>query len=136
MIKTTDYQQLLALDVGHKRVGVARAHSLARLVEPVQIIQMDGGEFTTLTDLFQAHQPDILVVGLPLNQQGLAGQQAQIIKDWTNKMITITNFQGKLVYWDETLSSVVAKNQNPQADAVDDLAACVILEDYLSHTEQ
>ena len=126
--------QLLALDVGAKRIGVARAGVRARLVEPLRIIKADGTEFARLGELFADVGPAVLVVGLPYDAAGEEGQQAAAIKRWVKIMIDETGFAGDVVYQDETLSSHAAAKPAGGGPA-DDLAAAVILEDYLDRSE-
>ena len=127
-----DYQ-ILALDVGQRRIGVARAQSRARLVEPLEIVAAGGGtEFVRLKELLETWQPALVIVGLPLDKRGLPGHQAGIIRDWTAAMVARTGFRGKLIYRDETLSSREASRRAKSAAAVDDLAAGILLEDYLN----
>ncbi|MYB40223.1 Holliday junction resolvase RuvX [Candidatus Saccharibacteria bacterium] len=122
--------QLLALDVGAKRIGVARASAGARLVEPLQIIAADGSEFDRLVELFAAYEPAALIVGLPFDAAGEEGRQAAAVKQWVKIMVETTGFDGAVIYQDETLSSRAAKDL-AVSGPVDDLAAAVILEDYL-----
>lgn len=125
--------QILALDVGQKRIGVARAASQVRLVEPLEIIQADGQiEFVRLQELLLKFKPRILVIGLPFDKEGKSGHQADLIKIWVKNLIEKTKFKGEIVYQDETLSSQAASKNSSKTGLVDDLAAGVILEDYLN----
>ena len=123
--------QILAFDVGQRRIGVARAQSRARLVEPLEIVEAGGGEFVRIKELLEAWRPKVIVIGLPLDKRGLAGHQAGIIRAWTEKMVARTGFGGQVVYWDETLSSRAAGRRAGSAP-IDDLAAGILLEDYLN----
>ena len=125
--------QILALDIGQKRIGVARAQSVARLVEPLVIINTeDGKEFLSLKELLIEWQPEILVIGLPFNKSGNRGKQAKSIEEWVAIMLKKTGFEGCIIYQDETLSSQAAQISSGKSRFIDDLAACVILEDYLN----
>ena len=125
--------EILALDVGERRIGVARAQSQARLVEPLEVVAAGKGiEFERLSQLFSYWQPALIVVGLPLNKEGSVGQQATIIRNWVKKMQTRIGFEGSIVYQDETLSSHQARQETSVEGPVDDLAAGILLEDYLN----
>ncbi len=126
-----DYQ-ILALDVGQKRIGVARAQNQVRLVEPLMIISVsDGEEFAKLRELFDSWQPAVLVIGLPLNESGEQSKQANLIREWVKIMVIKTGFTGRLVYQDETLSSHAARADSPKERFIDDLAAALILGDCI-----
>ena len=127
-----DYE-ILALDVGERRIGVARAQSRARLVEPLEVMAAGRGvEFERLAQLLSYWQPALIVVGLPLDKDGSVGQQAVIIRNWVQKMLAKTGFKGRIVYQDETLSTHQARQEAVVKGPVDDLAAGILLEDYLN----
>ena len=127
-----DYE-ILALDVGERRIGVARAQSRARLVEPLEVMAAGKGvEFERLAQLLSYWQPALIVVGLPLDKDGSVGQQAVIIRKWVKKMLAQTGFEGRIVYQDETLSTHQARQEAVVEGPVDDLAAGILLEDYLN----
>ena len=127
-----DYE-ILALDVGERRIGVARAQSRARLVEPLEVMVAGKGvEFQRLAQLLSYWQPALIVVGLPLDKDGSVGQQAVIIRNWVKKMLAQTGFEGRIVYQDETLSTHQARQEAVVEGPVDDLAAGILLEDYLN----
>ena len=134
-LSQTNYQ-ILALDVGSKRIGVARAQKAVGLVEALAVVEVKAGrEFSLLDDLLQEWQPAVLVVGLPLNHQGQATNQTLWTRKWVDFFLTKVDFKGDLVYQDEFLTSKAARQVAIQLKhspaAVDDLAACLILEDYL-----
>lgn len=122
--------QILAFDVGHKRIGVARASSSVRLVEALEIVE--SGNHQRLLELLNLYQPKILVVGLPYNKDYELSSQAKFIKTWTEDFLKIHNLNLEVVYQDETLSTK-ASHQSSESTSkpVDDLAAKLILEDYL-----
>ena len=130
-----DYE-ILALDVGERRIGVARAQSRARLVEPLEIITAGKGvEFARLEALLAYWRPPVIVVGLPISEAGSESRQAIAIRVWTKEMVVRIGFAGQIVYQDETLSSREARSRTGRTGAVDDLAAGILLEDYLNCQE-
>lgn len=126
--------QILALDVGQKRIGVARAQSQTRLAEALEVVEAgEEREFADLQRLIDAWQPAVLVVGLPLGNRGQETAQTLWTKAWVELFLSRVDFKGRLVYQDEFLSTRAARERRPLKDrgAVDDLAACIILDDYL-----
>lgn len=129
-----DQHQILALDIGQKRIGVARADGRVRLVEPLVILTADSPRlWVELQALIDEYRPVVLVIGWPLNLSGRPTAQTDFVRGWVKSFSRHINFAGHIVYQDEVLSSHVArqgKSVRPRS-AVDDRAACVILEDYL-----
>ncbi len=125
-------EEVLALDVGGKRIGVARANTVARIPEPLATILVDGTEVEQITELAKAHDVTKLVVGLPRNQSGDETAQSQLVRDFAAKL------EGFEIIWqDESLTSVNAEEILQQSGKkfsktdVDSLAAAQILNDYL-----
>ena len=132
MTKPADYT-IIGLDVGHRRIGVARANSLARLPQPLTIVAANQQQFTNLQTIIDQHQPKIIVVGLPRNMEGLETKQSQLVKHWLEQFKGQVKTQAQLELTDETLSSVEARQRAPERQHIDDLAACVILDNYLGN---
>ena len=65
-------EKILAFDFGTKSIGVAMGNKTFFTVEPENAIHAADGipEQGRLTDLFNKWQPDLVVVGLPLNADG------------------------------------------------------------------
>lgn len=124
----------LALDVGEKRIGVARGDSGVRLASPLLTIAVDGTEYEAIEALCQIERPNAIVVGYPRNQSGEATKQTAYVEEFVQPL------QDKgvnLVFQDESLTSVLAEDRlkaskKPyQKEDIDALAAALILQDYL-----
>lgn len=126
-------QTLLGLDIGQKRIGVARASSLARLPEPVTIIPADGQQFSTLQALVDQYSPAVIVVGVPKNLDGEETQQSATIRSWLADFKKQIKTTAKIEVSDESLSTRLARRRAPTKRHVDDLAACFILDDFLGN---
>ena len=130
-----EISQLLGLDVGHKRIGVARASSLAMLAEPLRTVPTDGA-LDKLKELVKEYNAATVVVGLPRNLQGDDTQQTAWVREWVDeakKQIELP------FYWqDEALTSAVAEAElqtHKHSHDVDALAAAIILQDFLDSLE-
>lgn len=122
---------LLGLDIGEKRIGVARVNLTAKIPEPLTTLINDASFTKNIANLVKEHEIDALVVGLPRNMNGEVTEQTDIVK----KFVTENLSEFKVIYQDETLSSVEADTRLgnlrvPKAE-IDSLAASIILEDYL-----
>lgn len=127
----------LALDVGHVRVGVAYANSIARLPRPLTTLAHNETLWGSLDTIITEEQIGYVIVGLPRNLQGDDTAQtvsARAFADEVQKRYHVT-----VVLQDEALTSrkaedELAANRKPHAKgAIDALAATYILEDYLAN---
>jgi len=126
-----DHKQLLGLDVGKARTGVARGSSVARLAEPLTTIESDK-LMKKLQELIKQYSVDGIVVGLPRNLDSQDTPQTVWVRNWVTEAKKRID---KPFYWqDEALTSklaeVQAKTGKHPAD-VDALAASIILQDFL-----
>ncbi len=123
--------EILALDVGAKRVGIARASMQARLAEPLKTVKTDEA-ITQLHKIVKENEVEMIVAGLPRNLSGEDTQQTRWVRDWVTKAKAEL---GLPFYWqDEALTSQVAisNKQKVKSLDVDAQAAAIILEDFLS----
>ncbi len=125
----------LALDIGSKRIGVARANSVARLPEPLQVIPNDPDFRSQLDSIIAEYGADEIIVGLPRSLDGNETDQSQYTRAFVSD-----NFKNLPVkFQDETLSSVEAEKRmkiyglQNRPDMLDAVAACIILEDYMNY---
>lgn len=126
--------QILALDVGGSRIGVAQADSVSRIAFPLMTIAVDGSELEQIAKLIQEHDPKVIVVGYPRNQSGDPTAQTQTVKEFAAKLES----QGvPIAFQDESLTSVMAEERlraigkaYSKGD-IDAMAATIILSDYL-----
>lgn len=127
---------VLALDVGEARIGVARASLLARLPEPLTTLDARAADvIQRLADLCKTHAATVVVVGLP---RGLSGQdtpQTEYCREFAHQLEKSLALPVELQ--DEALSSQRAeadlrgRGQPYDKADIDALAACYILQDYL-----
>lgn len=124
---------VLGLDVGEKRIGVARVHLIPRIPEALGALHNDESFSGALQALIDEYQPDILVVGLPRSLDGRETAQSAYVRAFSQE--SLLQFNIPIIFQDETLSSRVAEDrlkgtQYTKGD-IDAQAAVVILEDYL-----
>ena len=123
---------ILALDIGQKRIGVARANSIAKLAEPLTVLENNENFVENLKKIIQEHDIGLIIIGLPRSLDGNETAQSA----YTRKFVS-DNFQDMNVqFQDETLSSVEAEKRlksyglENRSNMLDAVAACIILEDY------
>lgn len=133
-------EYVLALDVGSRRIGVAIAHTIARLPSPLKTLERNEHSVQDIVQLVSYEHAGAVVVGLP---RGLDGQDTDQTRDTQAFTDELTKLLSVPVYQtDEALTSVKAeaelgaKGGNYQKADVDALAAVYILEDFLhEHSE-
>jgi putative Holliday junction resolvase len=125
-------QNILALDVGEKRIGLAIGGSIAKLPTPIETIANDDQTLTTLSAIISRESIDILVVGIPRNQSGEETAQSASIRSFGKQLADRLGFPVK--YADESLSSHRADeylSAHPSSKTYQDsLAAVFILDEY------
>ena len=130
----TKVLNLVGLDVGEKRIGVAISSNNVRIASPLETIEVDGNEIKSIEDLVKKEDISIIVIGYPRNQSGEATKQTQYIKDFVKKLNYLSV---SIVFQDESMTSVLAeerlKNHNKPYEKkdIDAMAATIILQDYI-----
>lgn len=133
------FDTLLALDVGEKKTGVARANTIALLPEPYDTWPTNEVA-QRLTDVIEQENVGIIVIGLPKNLKGEETQQTTFTREFVSQLNVDKSL--KVVFFDETLSSVIAekylKKQTKNYDkrAIDSTAAAEILRNFIDHNYQ
>lgn len=128
--------KLIALDVGTKRIGVAKADSSVRIAIPYSAVEVDGGEFKKIASLARAWDIDSFVIGLPRNSKGEETEQSKYARKFAQQLKK--EIAGaKVCFQDESLTSVEAekrlKNRKKgyKKGDIDSEAAAIILQDFL-----
>lgn len=122
-------ENILGLDIGDVRIGVALANSVARLPSPLAIIDNDRTVFDKLKSIIAEHDISLIVIGLPRNMEGEETAQSRVSRDFATELAKFTD--AKIVFADEGLSSKRAEAHSPDKKHLDDIAACFILEEHL-----
>lgn len=127
--------EIISLDVGEKRIGVAVGDCAVRIASPLTTIDVDGFEVSKIAQIIHQHDADTLVIGYPRNQSGEETAQTQYVKSFAEKL---SDIDVKIIFQDESLTSVLAESRlishkKPYTKAdIDAMAAAIILQDYLN----
>lgn len=128
-------KQLLGLDVGIKRSGIARASTVARIAEPLMSVKTSE-LMKNLQELINRHSVDAVVIGLPRNLDSQETQQTQWVRDWVQE--ARPNIDRPMYWQDEALTSRLAEakaTSHKKPKDVDAFAAAIILQDFLDTPE-
>ena len=140
--------RILCLDIGTKRIGMAASDPLGLSAQPLGVIERRGGskDFEEIAARCEELDVDLLLIGLPLDEEGGEGKQAQKVRRYSSKLGEYLRARGldtPIEMWDERYSTARAEERLIAADVsrrrrgevMDKMAAAVILEDYLSTIE-
>lgn len=132
--------RVLGFDFGLRRIGIAIGQSLTGTASPVAILLADNGvpqSWPAIDALIKEWNPNVLVVGIPLNMDGSECSVTTAAKGFMQALQARTLLPVHPV--DERLTTKEARLQLKEqqrtkisAQRVDALAACLIVETWLS----
>lgn len=126
-------KNLIALDVGEKRIGVATATASIKIAIPLATLDNDGTEVDEIARIIADDNIDTIVIGYPRNQSGEATAQTAFSEQFAKKL----QGMAAIVFQDESVTSITAEAQlkatgKPYTKGdIDARAAAIILQDYL-----
>lgn len=133
-MENRNIQEVLGLDVGAVRVGIARGNMAPRIAQPLKTVAADKA-IEEVKALIKVHSADAIVVGLPRSLDGNETDQTKQIRNWAKAAQQAINLP---FYWqDEALTSQLAEDSSNKADSlgIDARAAAHILQDFLDSAE-
>jgi putative Holliday junction resolvase len=136
----TKVRTILGFDFGMKNIGIAVGQELTGTANPLTAIKARDGipDWEQIASLLQEWQPDLLVVGLPLNMDGTEQEMTAAARRFGNRL---HGRFGLPVEWqDERLTTYEALDQmgirskmdSRQRSDVDQLSAQLILQSWLN----
>ncbi len=136
--------RILALDVGEKRIGLAVSDPLGITAQGLEVLIRKNREadLARLLEVAREWRVQRVVVGLPRHMDGRLGAAAPKILELVKTLQEALGVD--VVTWEERLTTVEAERVLLQADVsrkrrrqvVDQLAAVLILQNYLDHRQQ
>ena len=130
---------VLAFDFGLRQIGVAVGNTALKTAQPLAVVAAKNGkpDWQVLEKLVQQWQPDLLVVGDPLNMDGSASEMSVRAKKFAQRMHGRWGTAFEMT--DERLSSFEAKQDmreqghrgNYKDAPIDSYAAELILQTWL-----
>jgi len=135
---------ILALDLGKRRIGLAVTDASGVAVHPLATIERGKAksDLDAIIVIISGRQIERVIVGLPLNMDGTEGPPARAARAFAQALSEGLGLPVEL--HDERLSSFEAKERLKQGpprrskrkQAVDQIAAVVILESWLARHHQ
>ncbi|WP_333890726.1 Holliday junction resolvase RuvX [Atlantibacter subterraneus] len=132
---------LLAFDFGTKSIGVAIGERITGTARPLTAIKANDGtpDWTQFEKLLKEWQPELVVVGLPLNMDGTNQPLTDRARKFANRLHG--RFGVKVELQDERLSTVEARAglferggfRALNKGSIDSASAVIILESYFEN---
>lgn len=130
----------IGFDFGYKRIGMAVGLKITKQASPLNTINAERGapNWQTVQKVINEWRPKALVVGVPTCIDGSEQYTTKPAKQFAKQLEIIFSLPVYLV--DERLSTIEARERlfavggykKIQKSAVDSIAACVILEQWLN----
>lgn len=135
-------KRYLGLDLGSKTVGVAISES-GIIAQTLTTIRFQEDNYDQAADevqkIVKAYSINVIVLGLPKHMNNDIGIRGKISEAFKDKLVSM--MQVDVILWDERLSTSTARKtmilgterRKNQKDKKDELAAVIILQNYLDY---
>lgn len=129
----------LGIDYGEKRIGLAISSDEGNYAFAYQTLEERSQQdiFQKLANICEKENIETIVIGLPLNQEGVAGKEAQIVQRFAKELEEYLKIP--VAFEDERFSSAMAhqlyreagKKTKETRATIDQKSAQLILQTYL-----
>ncbi len=137
--------QILCLDIGMVRIGIAKSDELEIIASPLEVYKRTNSinnDAKYIAKLVESKNIGLIVVGLPLKMDGTSGSSVDMVNEFVEKIKKFTNVP--IVMQDERFSTVSATNillegnvsREKRKGVVDKLAATIILQSFLDKKQK
>ena len=126
--------QILAIDFGLKKVGLAIGNTLTKTSMPISTIFYKSKQelFNLLEKNVIEWKPEFIIIGNPLNMDQTESEMSKLAEKFSTQFSKKFNLAVQLV--DERLSSFEAK-EFAKDDNLDAMAAKLILDSWMNNNE-
>ena len=126
--------QILAIDFGLKKVGLAIGNTITKTSMPICTIFYKSKHelFNNLEKHVVEWKPEFIIIGNPLNMDQTESEMSKLAKKFSTQFSKEFNLAVELV--DERLSSFEAK-EFAKDDSLDAMAAKLILDSWMNNNE-
>ena len=134
--------RILAIDHGTVRIGLALCDELELVASPLNTLQNSPRVMDELVRIIRDKRVAKIIIGAPILMSGHKGAAMERVERFAELLGKALEHELPIELVDERLSSVTAEKAlkregheiNPKEGLVDQLAATVILQDYLNST--
>ena len=131
---------LLGLDIGDTRIGVAISDELGVAAHPLCTLTRKNRQvdLIVISDLVSIHEVERVIIGLPISLDGSLGTQAEKVQKFAKRLEHVIDVP--IEFQDERFTTAEAeeilrelgKDAREQKELIDEVAAVLILKDYLN----
>ena len=131
---------LLGLDIGDTRIGVAISDALGVAAHPLCTLTRKNRQvdLIVISDLVSIHEVERVIIGLPISLDDSLGPQAEKVQKFAKRLEHVIDVP--VEFQDERFTTAEAeeilrelnKDAREQKGLVDEVAAVLILRDYLN----
>jgi putative holliday junction resolvase len=133
-------KRILAIDYGRKRIGLALSDEMGLTAHPLETLLRTNrrNDIRHLREVCREHAVGQIIVGHPLHMTGEAGEMAQEASRFAARLekdlgIGVFLVDERLTSWEaEQLMADSGSKSRRKSKHVDDVAAAVLLRDYLN----
>ena len=130
--------QIVAFDFGEKKIGVAVGQTSTCSSSPLQVIFNKNGKVNwfQISTLLDEWQPDLIIVGKPLNMDGTDSEIMKKVEKFHKKLRDL--YDAKFEYIDERLTTFEARQilKENKTDEVDANAAKILIDNWFEINEK
>ena len=139
--------RLLGLDYGSKTVGVAVSDPLGYTAQPLETITRKEENklrrtLARIEQLVKEYQIEKIILGLPINMDGSAGERAELALAFKAMLERRTGLE--IIMQDERLTTVAADEilqecgmpKEKRKTVIDQVAAGLILQDFMDNSKK
>ena len=132
--------RILGIDHGTVRIGLALSDELELVANPLKTITASKQAVEEIVRLVKDKRVAKIVIGMPFHMSGDKGSTAARVEKFGDQLGKALLHEVPIEYADERLSSVTAERAlkrsgqkiDPKSGVVDQIAAVVILQEYLN----
>jgi putative Holliday junction resolvase len=131
--------RFLGIDFGLKRIGIAVSDPLHTFAYSLTTLQNDSTLLKKLSDIIHSKNIKIIVLGVPSDEKTSGTSIVNEVKKFKEQLIKEFNLD--VIEWDETYTSVMAKDRiiesvnkkkkRKNKELIDMNSASIILQEYL-----
>ncbi len=128
--------RIIGLDVGEKRIGVAKVSSDTKIAVPIGFVEVNGSEWQEIDRIANINSTKFFVLGMPRSNEGNETAQSLFVRNFA-KTLTEKIPGAKIRFQDESLTSVIAeerlksRKKRYEKGEIDAEAATIILQDFI-----
>lgn len=134
-------RRILAVDYGRKRIGLALSDALGLTAQPLAtLVRVNRqNDLRRLREACRTHGVTHIIVGHPLHMTGEAGEMANEAARFAARLekeigIGVELVDERLTSWEAEQMVAETKSSARRRKPLDDMAAAVLLRDYLERT--